>query len=612
MRIQLINMPWHTLDCPSLALGILQARAAACRESHNISIIYGNIRWAEYILMHGETDPTSYIEIADNGFFYGIGDWVFSSALYDETEHNLQPYTSYLEQRNRDIEVAARLHKLATPFIDELAQEIISQKYDIVGFTSTFLQNVPSLSLAKRLKQLDPSILIVFGGGNCDDVQGITLHRNFSFIDYVVRGEGEQTFVEFLDALSGYGSMNSIEGLCWRQDDGTPIVNKERTTSFPVNAIPTPIYDTYFENLWRSPVMEYIEPRIVIESARGCWWGEKHQCTFCGLNGSVIKFRSRKADLVLKEIEYLTHRHQSLDVVMVDNIIDMNYFKSLVPQLIQKDWDIRIHYEIKSNLTDIQIRTLREAKILHVQPGIESLSSRVLQLMRKGVTGIQNIRVLRDCEENNLTVSWNYLYGFPGETADDYLSIIEQMPSLIHLQPPGGISRIALERFSPNYDDPCLGFPNRKPSHFYSLIYNLSVNELADMVYLFDTDAVGIGPEVETLLHNAVDIWTAHYAHSSLTFRIIENELHIRDRRNNKSHSDIVISDPQKVASYIFMRKGLTKLALRQKLIELGNDIPDLDEWLEWLKLQGLVFEESGAYIALATRDDPRKVRFVE
>ncbi|HEX6288850.1 MAG TPA: RiPP maturation radical SAM C-methyltransferase [Herpetosiphonaceae bacterium] len=609
MRILLVNMPWHALDYPSIALGILHARIAACEERHEISELYANLRWAEYILEHGEADPNSYIDVADHGFFYGVGEWVFSSALYRQPGHNLEEYCAYLEQHGFDSRAAARLHGLAPAFIEELAQEIVAQGYDLIGFTTTFLQNVPSLSLAQRLRELQPDLRIAFGGGNCDGIQGVTLHRNFPFIDFVVRGEGEQAFVQLLDALGGHGDLAAIEGLCWRDSSGAPVVNRDRTIAYPIGSVPMPIYDTYFEMMDQSPVAGYVEPKLVVESSRGCWWGEKHQCTFCGLNGSMIKFRSKRPDAVFAEIDTLVRKYHALDIVMVDNIMDMGYFKALIPQLIEADWDSRIHYEVKSNLSSAQVKALRDAHVVHVQPGIESLSSRVLRLMKKGVSGVQNVRMLRDGEENNLTVSWNYLYGFPGETDDDYLNIIEQIPALVHLQPPSGATRIALERFSPNFDDPSFGFTRRRPADCYSLIYDLPVSELEDMVYLFETDEAGIRDATARRLQDAVIEWSALYYESSLTYRQVNGVLHISDRRANRAPADIIIEQPRDVAAYLLLRRGMTQAALERALIEEALPIDGLDRWIGDMKRQGLIFEEAGTYLSLATLANPARVR---
>ena len=104
----------------------------------------------------------------------------------------------------------------------------------------------------------------------------------------------------------------------------------------------------------------------------------------------------------------------------VDNIISHDYFRSLLPILKERALGVTFFYEIKSNLRRDQVQLLREAGVLAVQPGIESLSTHVLALMKKGVTGIQNMALLKWCREYGIEAAWNLLYGFPGETGEDY------------------------------------------------------------------------------------------------------------------------------------------------------------------------------------------------
>src|SRR5262249_21046555 len=152
----------------------------------------------------------------------------------------------------------------------------------------------------------------------------------------------------------------------------------------------------------------------------------KQHCTFCGLNGSGMAFRSRPPAVVQQELTAAVRRQRTLDVLTVDNIMDQRYFSTLLPALAETGWDLRPHYELKANLQPEQLETLRRAGVWHVQPGIESLSSRVLGLMRKGITGCRNVETLREGAEQGLTVAWNWLYGFPGETAADYGAVLEQ------------------------------------------------------------------------------------------------------------------------------------------------------------------------------------------
>ena len=73
--------------------------------------------------------------------------------------------------------------------------------------------------------------------------------------------------------------------------------------------------------------------------------------------------------------------------------------------------------------------------------------------MRKGVSGLQNIQLLKWCKELGVGPSWNLLFGFPGESADAYARMAKAVPFLTHLPPPGTISLIRLDRFSPNFFD---------------------------------------------------------------------------------------------------------------------------------------------------------------
>ena len=107
----------------------------------------------------------------------------------------------------------------------------------------------------------------------------------------------------------------------------------------------------------------------------------------------------------------------------VDNILDMRYFRDVLPQLRERQLGLTLFYETKANLTKEQVKLLRDAGVLAIQPGVESLSTHVLQLMRKGVTALQNIQLLKWCRQYGVTVAWNLLYGFPGETAADYAAI---------------------------------------------------------------------------------------------------------------------------------------------------------------------------------------------
>jgi radical SAM superfamily enzyme YgiQ (UPF0313 family) len=116
----------------------------------------------------------------------------------------------------------------------------------------------------------------------------------------------------------------------------------------------------------------------------------------------------------------------------VDNILDSRYFRSVLPELARRRHGATLFYEIKSKMTRDQVQLMAEAGIRMVQPGIESLSTPVLKLMRKGVDAYHNIRLLRWCEELGILPGWNILYGFPREDKRDYLNMLRILPLLYH------------------------------------------------------------------------------------------------------------------------------------------------------------------------------------
>src|SRR5262249_51844851 len=154
------------------------------------------------------------------------------------------------------------------------------------------------------------------------------------------------------------------------------------------------------------------------------------------------------------------------------NILNVKYFNDFLPQLAAKNLDLDLFYEVKANLKKAQLCMMRKAGIRTIQPGIESFSNRVLEIMRKGVKALQNIQVLKWCKEFGIHPYWNLIWGFPGEPEDEYKRMAELVPLLTHLTPPEYATQIRMDRFSPNFEHAEeLGFQKPKPSAAYSHIY---------------------------------------------------------------------------------------------------------------------------------------------
>ncbi|MFI9810246.1 RiPP maturation radical SAM C-methyltransferase [Streptomyces sp. NPDC052301] len=609
MRVLLLNMPWSPIDLPSLALGILKRSVDERVDGATCEVLHANLEFTDWITGRTEFSAEDYEYYALSSYFLGCGDWVFSSALYDDPRWMDDEFTASMSGKLRSsrLRMTRELHAVVPEFVELIARRVVDLAPDVVGMTSTFQQNTAALAAARHIKRLDPRIVTVMGGANCDAEQGAAVHRNFPFVDFVVRGEGEDAFPRLLETLrdgSGPDALAGVPGLCHRED-GTSVANPMPTGPLPPAAILPPDYSGYFERLAASVARNWVEPKLVVEGARGCWWGEKHHCTFCGLNGSFMQFRSKSPETFYQEIMDLAERHRVLDMYVVDNILDMRYLSTVLPRIIDSGYDLRMHIEIKANMRRPQLQTLADAGLIYVQPGIESLNSRVLDLMDKGVSGCQNVRMLRDAAETGLSVSWNYLHGFPGETAADYDPVIRQLPALEHLNPPVDLSaRIAIERFSPYFNQPELGFTGLRPEEHYLFTYDLPEAELHDMAYVFQAPERGIGDDTVTRLNDAIAAWKKHHTDARLTHTDLGDEIVLVSRRQSFEWRTMRLTDPFGVTLFRLLDQPHSPTALHRKAtadpVFADRTLRDVQALLDEWTVLGVTFTDVGQYVHIA------------
>jgi ribosomal peptide maturation radical SAM protein 1 len=467
---------------------------------------------------------------------------------------------------------------------------------------------VPSVVLANLLKERDPSMAIMFGGANCDGPMGAALHRAFPWVDVVVRGEAEQVLPGLVKDLLAGGPVRPQPGLCYRGPDGPVVIPQDAAQALPLDEVPAPVYDEYFDRLARSSFAAELsaDVRLPLEGARGCWWGARSHCTFCGLNGAAMAFRTKSPDRVVREITALARRYGRLDFQAMDNILDLRYLRDALPRFRDAGYDLRLFYEVKPNLTWDQVGLLRAAGVDWIQPGIESLSTPILRLMRKGVTAFQNIRFLKWCAEYGIGVFWNIITGFPGEPPEEYARMADMVPSLTHLEPPH-FGHLRLDRFSPYHERPeAWGIEVLGPLPHYRLVYPVPEDVLGDLGNAFEhRHADGRDPATYVApLRGAVAAWrqNTETAFRALRYRRGPGFLTVRDRRPGLEPADYTLEDLE-AKLYLACEDGATAGEAWASLGPAGKeelDAEDVREFLDKLVRLRLAYEEGGRYLALA------------
>ncbi len=443
LRVLILVPPFAGLDRPAIGPHVLQA--CARRAGFELRIEYANISFAERI---GEA---TYHRICYGPTTGLAGERVFAQLAHglprlgrmnsqDEAYFRRRPAE---KQAGVGVQELDRVAEAAKDWVDGMVDRVLSYDPDVVGASTTFEQTNSSLALLAGVKSRRPDVITLLGGGNCEGEMAeglLTVSRAF---DYVFSGECEGALTTFLETVAAGARPPG------RVVRGSPCTD--------MDDLPRPNFHDYYDALGAlraSPFVASGDIWLPYECSRGCWWGQKSHCTFCGVNGESIAFRQKSASRVLEDLQALVEHHPSKRVCMVDNIMPHSYYRSLLPDLAAKKLGLHVFFEQKANLRLWQVELLRRAGVAIIQPGIEALSTELLASMRKGVTASQNIRLLRYCRSVDLSVNWNLLYALPGDVLRWYEDVRRLIPDVTHLHPPSGVFHLSLDRFSPYLRNP--------------------------------------------------------------------------------------------------------------------------------------------------------------
>jgi ribosomal peptide maturation radical SAM protein 1 len=611
-KVALVNMPFSYSKYPSIQLGTLSALLKS--KGTRVDCHHLNVRFANKIGM-----PLYEIICEKRALF---GEWIFSYLLFrDNPKRADYPrlFKPVFEQVAKESGHPASFFedmatRTAPQFLTWALTAIDWEQYKIVGFTSTFDQNVASLTMAKLIKDLYPTITIVFGGANYDGEMGLEYFRAFPFIDHVVIGEGEEIFPALVRTILEGKGERVPNGVTYRQEDQIRFApNPTLFTDF-TNTGP-PDYDDYYHLLAElGEAAQGLDRILLYEGSRGCWWGEKHHCTFCGLNAQSMKFRAKSSEQVARDMAFLSSRYDTTRFRLVDNIIDMHYIEDLFGKFAADHCDLDVFIETKSNLHKSQIRTLAAGGVKCMQPGLESLSINQLRAMDKGVTPIQNIISLKWSHYYHVAVSWNILLGFPGETDEDYRRQIDLLPSLFHLQPPESTGKFWLQRFSPYYTRPHeYGVRITGPGMAYEYIYDARQVDLKKIAYDFEyeLDNWTVDPHVYQELVDLVGEWQRLVRSSDRPFLYYSKAMDyvtVYDGRNPKApirrRFDWPAAGIIEVCNEAAKSADQIRTLLASRPDKSGNHDAEIDQALDALTAARILYEERGKYFTLAVPEN--------
>lgn len=607
-------MPWATPTRPSIGIGIL---TAICNEkSVEATSLYPNMDMLEHL------GREVVAQFAENRSFFGLSEHLFAVDLFGPNRLESDKFIASQSRKgvNAGVPAFSDPDKLKTirdvvipNFLDDLTTKILSMSPTVVGFSVVFNQVMGSLALARRLKAADPNITIIFGGASFDDEMGQEYHRAMpEIIDHVFMGEAEVPFRNFLERIRAGQATSGIPGVTDWTPNGLSLVPIERLSD--MDQSPQPDYDAFFD--YQDQLIEAGKQVVEIEwlpfeSSRGCWWGQVNHCIFCGINKDLLAFREKSVERVIDDIVALSSRYGVSKLVATDWIVSKRDRKELFQRLAERRLDMTLFYETRADLSKAEVAMLRDAGVLEVQPGIESLSTELLRHMRKGSSRMRHVQFLRWCKEYGVTASWNLLCSFPGEKREWYLDMAMFLPKIAHLQPPAGpIAPIEMHRFSPIHrSQEAFSITEYRTRNDY--IHNFPAGYLDQLKtsYFFEFSCPTLEPleSYKPIVDAAIEPWLDQSAKRVYEYYICGGFTDIIDTRHGRRRVVKLAGTSQD--AFLLCDEIQTRDKLKSSLsMSQGREVTneELESVLDDLTRRDLIFEENNYFLALPIAARPR------
>lgn len=309
-----------------------------------------------------------------------------------------------------------------------LASRLRTISPPVVGITATTFNRFDAFQSANIVREMLPTATIVFGGIHASFTAHDTL-EHVSAIDIVCRGEGEETFLEVVQALFHEKKLAPVAGISYRRGDQI-VHNPDRPFIQDLDSLPMPAYHLLRMDKYGQKMPFLDVPAALVMTSRGC----PGNCVFCSTRAMWGKaVRSRSVGIVLDEIELLFREYGAQGVWLYDDTFTFDHVRveAFVEEIHKRNLKFPWYCEIRVDTVDYNLlKRMREAGCYYVSFGVETATSRLLKKIAKGITIEQVEQVIDWTNQLGIRTKAFFMVGLPDETFSEALSTIRYMTEL--------------------------------------------------------------------------------------------------------------------------------------------------------------------------------------
>ncbi|MEJ2364973.1 MAG: RiPP maturation radical SAM C-methyltransferase [Deltaproteobacteria bacterium] len=611
-RLALISMPWPLANRPSIQLGALKSFIESKAAEVKIDCYHPYLEVGNLLGLKTYNDIAERTWVAESVYAYLLNPErrpEITALVSKECRAKTKGDLPNLENISNQIQ---RLHQ-------KKYRNLAWSSYDLIGFSICLSQLTSSLFMIREIRKHHPHCPIVVGGSSCAGELGYSLLANSPEIDFVVSGEGELPLLTLLNRIKNDDFKgDDSTGLLWRDKLGK--ITGGGLKQLPnLKELPVPDYSDYFAQLRSQSRLSNLIPNLPVETSRGCWWHRvksgsvDRACKFCNLNLQWRGYRSKEAIQVAREMEKLASKHSCLKFSFADNILDSRKLQGLFKSISDLERSFEIFTELRASVSRDDLIQMRRAGVNQVQIGVEALSTNLLDKINKGTTAIQNIELMKHCEELDIRHSSNLILGF---TTSDGRDVEETLNSLLFVLPYQPLRKV---RFWLGQNSPV----DLHPEQFGILrvanhpnYKKLLPDSLADSLCLMIKTYTGDRTRQKKLwmpVAKVLDSWQQQY-HSLRKDHFPAPLLGYRDGRDFL----LVRRRSENYQMETFRLKGYSRgiyrfCGTRRTLAQILHEFPSvslekLKSFISHMVDKGLMFREGDQVLSLAVNEEKHKV----
>ncbi len=299
----------------------------------------------------------------------------------------------------------------------DIEKRIKDEKPDVVATTAFTSGIVDALKVLKLAKDINPEILTVIGNVHATFCYEEILKENHGHVDYIVRGEGEETVVDLLDCINDGREAETVKSISFYRE-GNVVSTPSRPAIQDLDSLPM-AWDLIDWSIYTYKAMEG-SILAIVSSSRGC----NQQCSFCSQQLFwERKWRGRSAENFVAELEHLRDTY-GVNVVMLSDetpTLNRERWEKILDLLIERKVGVKLLMETRVDdiIRDEGIMwKYKEALIDHVYVGVEATTQETLDIFKKDIKVEESKKALDLLNAQEIVTETSFVLGMPDDTKE--------------------------------------------------------------------------------------------------------------------------------------------------------------------------------------------------